>query len=115
MKKPRQKKMFASLILTTGYDQEEALKRLVLGILGFGTILGNKIQTSEYDPDSETQGLMLPTRPMLNGWLAEDMLNREMVDLDLVESVVNETIEGLKVQAEKIQKDGAEKINKSVN
>ena len=115
MKKPRQKTIYASLILTTGYDQEEALKRLVLGILGFGTILGNKIQTSEYDPDSQTQGLMLPTKPMLNGWLAEDMLNREMVDLDLVASVVNETIEGLRTQAEKIQKDGAEKINNSVN
>ena len=110
MKQPRQKKMFASLILTTGYNQEEALKRLVLGILGFGTILGNKIQTSEYDPDSETQGLMLPTRPMLNGWLAEDMLNREMVDLDLVESVVNETIEGLKIQAEKIDMDDVKLI-----
>ena len=55
MKKPRNKKIYASLILSTGYDQEEALKRLVLGIFGFGTILGDKIQTTVINRCKQTQ------------------------------------------------------------
>jgi len=103
MKNPKKKKIFASLILTTGYTQEEALKRLVLGIFGFGTILGDKIQTTEFDPESEEHGLMLPDDKMLSGWLAVDHANRQMLDVETVEKIVNEQIESLREKAEEMK------------
>ena len=112
MKKPRNKKIYASLILSTGYDQEEALKRLVLGIFGFGTILGDKIQTTVFDPESEEHGLMLTNDKMLSGWLAVDNANREMVDLDMIEKMVNETISKLKMQAEDLKDELTSQIEK---
>ena len=114
MKKPREKKVYANLILTSGYSQDEALKRLVLGILGFGTILGDKVQTSVFDPVTAEHELTLPTDSLLQGWLAVDEHNRQMVDQDMVEHVVTDMIEKLKAELGE-QQEKAEKAKNAVN
>ena len=90
-------KTYLALFAVTGKNREEALKRIVLGVMGFGSILGDKIQVVEYDPNSEEgPELMMPTSEILKGWLAVDIYNRKTTDYEMIEELINKVVADVK-------------------
>ena len=90
-------KTYMALFLVTGKDKEEALKRIVLGVMGFGSILGDKIQVVEYDGSDEWQPeLMFPSEEILKGWLAVDIYNRKTTNYEMIEELINKVVADVK-------------------
>jgi len=101
---PDGRKVYATLFLVTGEDEQEALRRIVYGVMGFGSVLGDKIQCVAYDPDKGDPELLLPEGEILRGWLAVDSYNRRTTDYDQIEVLMDKVI--AEVRDEVKLKDG---------
>jgi len=110
---PAGRKVYATLFLVTGEDEQEALRQIVYGVMGFGSILGDKIQCVQFDPDKGDPELMLPDNDILKGWLAVDVYNRQVNDYEKINVVVQKVVDEIRDEIK--LKEGEEMSNPTVN
>ena len=110
---PEERKVYATLFLVTGEDEQEALRQIVYGVRGFGSILGDKIQCVQFDPEKGDPELMLPDTDILKRWLAAADYNRQTNDYEKINLIVQKVVDEIRDEIK--LKEGEEMLNPTVN